>query len=248
MSTSTLSSVTLRSPTEADWDAMVDLDGRAFNQTWSAEITEAGRAVLELDRFVLAEDHSATTPYGSVALVGMAAIYSLSMTVPGGPRPVAGVTWVGVLPTHRRRGILTALMRHQLHGLHESGAEAIAALWASEAGIYGRFGYGGASRRLALTIPRSARALAPAPADPALQVRFVDPAESVELSQDVYDVMRLARPGVPRAHRRVAPARHHGHPRRARGRVGAALRGRHGPRRDRRRTGLCPLCDHAGLR
>ena len=197
MSTAAVSSYILRTPTEDDWDAIFDVDQRAFNQVSSPEVTAAARAVLELDRFLIAEDPKAPPAYGSGTLVGQTAIYSLSMTVPGGPRPVAGVTWVAVLPTHRRRGILTALMRRQLDGLHEAGGEAVAALWASEAAIYGRFGYGAASRRVELTIPRSARALSGTPTDPSLQVRYVEPAESVPLTQGVYDLMRLSRPGVP---------------------------------------------------
>lgn len=38
------------------------------------------------------------------AFVAAAAICTFDMTVPGGPTPVAGVSWVGVLPTHRRCG------------------------------------------------------------------------------------------------------------------------------------------------
>ena len=63
------------------------------------------------------------------------------MTIPGGVAPCAGITWVGVMPTHRRRGVLTELMRTQLDDLRERG-EPLAALWASEPVIYGRFGYG----------------------------------------------------------------------------------------------------------
>ena len=63
------------------------------------------------------------------------------MTVPGGVAPCAGITYVGVMPSHRRRGVLTELMREQLDDLHERG-EPLAALWASEPVIYGRFGYG----------------------------------------------------------------------------------------------------------
>ena len=66
------------------------------------------------------------------------------LTVPGGELPTAGVTVVGVLPTHRRRGVLRSLMRAQLDDAHERG-EPLAALWASEESIYGRFGYGLAS-------------------------------------------------------------------------------------------------------
>ena len=73
-------------------------------------------------------------------IVATAGIYTRDMTVPGGPQPVAGVTVVSVQPTHRRRGLLTAMMRRQFAGMHEEQREPVAALWASEGGIYGRFG------------------------------------------------------------------------------------------------------------
>jgi predicted acetyltransferase len=69
------------------------------------------------------------------------------MTVPGAVLPCAGVTWVTVSPTHRRRGVLTAMMRRQLDELHERQREPVAALWASESSIYGRFGYAPATYR-----------------------------------------------------------------------------------------------------
>jgi predicted acetyltransferase len=75
------------------------------------------------------------------AIVGGASAFDFQFTVPGAIVPAAGVTVVGVLPTHRRRGILTALMRAQLDDAHERG-EPLACLWASEETIYGRFGYG----------------------------------------------------------------------------------------------------------
>jgi predicted acetyltransferase len=75
-------------------------------------------------------------------------IYSLEMTVPGGAVvPTAGITWITVSPTHRRRGVLTAIMRRQLGEAHAAGREPVAALWAAEASIYGRFGYAPASLR-----------------------------------------------------------------------------------------------------
>ena len=74
-------------------------------------------------------------------IVGGAGAFDFRLTIPGNTVPAAGVTVVGVLPTHRRRGVLTQLMRAQLDDIHERG-EALAALWASEGGIYGRFGYG----------------------------------------------------------------------------------------------------------
>ena len=63
------------------------------------------------------------------------------MSIPGGSSAVAGVSNVEVQPTHTRRGIMTQMMRHQIDGIHERG-EPLAALFATESGIYGRFGYG----------------------------------------------------------------------------------------------------------
>ena len=93
-------------------------------------------------------------------LVGTAGSWDFRMTVPGGALPVAGVTWVGVAATRRRRGVLGALMRRQLDDLRGSGAP-VAALWASEAAIYGRYGYGPASWSLQVTVPRGAAFRAP---------------------------------------------------------------------------------------
>jgi Predicted acetyltransferase involved in intracellular survival and related acetyltransferases len=89
-------------------------------------------------------------------IVGAAGAFSYRMSVPGGADVgAAGVTVVGVLPTHRRRGILSQLMRAQLSDAHARGEET-AYLWASEGTIYGRFGYGLASRVGKMTLPRSA--------------------------------------------------------------------------------------------
>jgi predicted acetyltransferase len=74
-------------------------------------------------------------------IVGGASAFEFQLTIPGAVVPAAGITVVGVLPTHRRRGVLTQLMRAQLDHIHERG-EPVAFLWASEGAIYGRFGYG----------------------------------------------------------------------------------------------------------
>ena len=76
--------------------------------------------------------------------VGGAGAFPFDLSVPGGSVACAGVTIVGVYPTHRRQGILTSMMRAQLDAAHERG-EPIAALWASDERIYGRYGYGLAS-------------------------------------------------------------------------------------------------------
>ncbi len=180
--------VDVRALDPADWRSYLDVSSHAFGESPSTAEDELERSVHEIDRSIAAYE-------GSV-LVGTAAIYSFTMTVPGGPRPVAGVTWVSVLPSHRRRGVLTAMMRRQLDDLHDQGGEPVAALWASEAAIYGRFGYGSASMQAALEIPRSPLALSAEPADHALRVRLVAPEEALAVCEQVRETDRLARPGM----------------------------------------------------
>src|SRR5262249_19812170 len=87
-------------------------------------------------------------------IVGGAGAFPFGRTVPGGMVPAAGVTVVGTFPTHRRRGVLRAMMRAQLDDVHARG-EPLALLWASEDTIYGRFGYGMASLSAEATIPKT---------------------------------------------------------------------------------------------
>ena len=77
-------------------------------------------------------------------IVGGAGWFPSDVVVPGGTLSMAGVSDVGVLPTHRRRGLLTRLMDRQLTEFHEMRIP-LAGLFASESIIYGRFGYGIAS-------------------------------------------------------------------------------------------------------
>ena len=122
-------------------------------------------------------------------LVATAASFDFRMAVPGRVAPVAGVTWVGVLPTYRRRGLLGALMERQLTDLHESGA-AVAALWASEGAIYGRYGYGVASWNLAVTVPRGAAFRLPVPPG---DLDLVDP--QADLLAETYERVAARTPG-----------------------------------------------------
>ena len=110
----------------------------AFGNQPTAEEVADELVVVEAERLLVAEDGH--------RMVGTAGAYSFGMTVPGGATvPVAGVTAVGVLPTHRRQGLLRRMMSDQLDDVADRG-EALAVLTASEAGIYGRFGYGHATR------------------------------------------------------------------------------------------------------
>src|SRR5919108_658545 len=111
-----------------------DTVGAAFHNDTSEHHLERIRKTLEPERTLVLRDNG--------KIVAATGIYTRRISVPGGEVPVAGVTQVGVRPTHPRRGMLTTLMRRQLADVHDAGDEAIAALWASESVIYGRFGYG----------------------------------------------------------------------------------------------------------
>ena len=81
--------------------------------------------------------------------------------MPGGAvLPLAAVTGVGVRADRTRRGLLTALMRAQLDDLRERG-DVLALLWASEAGIYGRYGFGVATRGATVRVRATRAALRP---------------------------------------------------------------------------------------
>jgi predicted acetyltransferase len=175
-------------PDEFDSYQLVDQHG--FNDGPMSETVR--RAVLsrfEFDRSLAAFDGG--TP------VGIAAAHSFRLSVPGSELlPAAGVTWVSVLPTYRRRGVLSSIMRRQLEDVRGRG-EPLAVLWASEAAIYSRFGYGRASWVLSLTLRRGEAALAATvTADRSLVLRLADPSAALAELAKVYDTVLAGRPGL----------------------------------------------------
>ena len=142
---------------------------------------------FELERMLAALDGD--------SIIGGAGAFTLRMTVPGGAAlGCAGVTVVGVLPTHRRRGILRSMMRRQIDDIHERG-EPLAALWASEETIYGRYGYGLASLVLQFEIPHAHGAFRPGN-ETVGSVRLVEPDEAARLMPPVYDAVQRRTPGM----------------------------------------------------
>ena len=127
-------------------------------------------------------------------VVGGAGAFTFDFSVPGGSIPCAGVTVVGVYPMHRRRGILRSMMRAQLDDVHERG-EPIAALWASEETIYGRFGYGIAAWCGEVKIPRDHSGFA-RPFERRGRVRSVTPEAAAELFPPVWNALHGQRAGV----------------------------------------------------
>jgi predicted acetyltransferase len=127
-------------------------------------------------------------------IVGGAGAFPFQLTVPGGVVPTAGVTVVGTFPTHRRRGVLRALMRAQLDDVHARG-EPLALLWASEDTIYGRYGYGMASQCAEVKIPKAHAAFAQ-PLEREGTLRIVDADEALRLFPRVWDAVRRRTPGM----------------------------------------------------
>ena len=127
-------------------------------------------------------------------VVGGLGALPLQLTVPGGRVPAAGVTVAGVLPTHRRRGVLRTMMRALLDACRQQG-EPVAYLWATEDTIYGRFGFGLASLAGGIDMPleRSAFHL-PFPASG--RVRLVSPAAAEEHIAPIYEQAAAATPGM----------------------------------------------------
>ena len=175
-------------PDEFDSYQLVDQHG--YNAgPMSEEVRRAVLSRFEFDRSLAAFDGG--TP------VGIAGAYSFRLSVPGSELlPAAGVTWVSVLPTYRRRGVLSSIMRRQLGDIRGRG-EPLAVLWASEAAIYSRFGYGRASWHLGFTLRRGEGALAASVVpDRDLVLRLADPSAALAELAKVYDSVLAGRPGL----------------------------------------------------
>lgn len=140
---------------------------------------------FELDRLVGAFDGD--------QLVGTGGAFTFDLTVPGGTVGCGGTTVIAVLPTHRRRGVLTDMMRFHLDEVAGRG-EPVAALWASEAPIYGRFGYGVATQFFRTKLKRN-RLSFPRPPLGGGTVRILDLDGAKEILPALYERIRPQRPG-----------------------------------------------------
>ncbi|MFD3697699.1 GNAT family N-acetyltransferase [Streptomyces sp. NPDC058646] len=129
--------------------------------------------------------------------VGSASAFSFRLSVPGGALvPAAGVTMVGVAPTHRRRGVLSSMMRRQLDDVR-AGGEPLAVLTASDPAIYGRFGYGTATYALSVEVDTARVRLSVPPGTDEVRLRLVDPQEALADCERVYAELVTRRPGMP---------------------------------------------------
>ncbi|MEN8233384.1 MAG: GNAT family N-acetyltransferase [Actinomycetota bacterium] len=154
-----------------------DLQEDVFPAEWFPEL-------FPLDRTVGAFDGD--------AIVGTLGGFPFEVTVPGGASvPMAGTTIVTVAATHRRRGVLTAMMRDHLADT-QSRNEPLVGLWASESVIYGRYGFGVATENEDVEMHQTHVSVD----GEGGSVRLVDADEAGRLFPDVYDAVRSAKPGM----------------------------------------------------
>lgn len=180
--------VEIRAITDDDAELFRSRITRGFGGDADADEASQARfaAVFEYDRTLAAFDGD--------DIVGTGAGFTLGLTVPGGAGvPMGGTTVITVQPTHRRRGILRALMEHHLDDVASRG-EPLAGLWASESSIYGRFGYGPATYRYDAKIDTGAVEFLSEPLEGT--IRLLDPEKAEPVVRPVYEQARTGRAGM----------------------------------------------------
>jgi predicted acetyltransferase len=179
--------IEVRAITENELATMLEVDLRGFGGRPRTPERPESWIRAELDRTRCAFD--------GAEMIGCTRAYTFELTMPGGALvPVAAVSSVAVPPTHRRRGVLTAMMS-ALHDDARARGEIAAALTASEGIIYGRFGYGPATWRLGCSIDRAHGRFARPVNDPG-RLRMVKRGEADPIYQQVYEACRRARAGM----------------------------------------------------
>ncbi len=175
----------LRNVTADEFVQWVRVEARAYGNRLNAD-PEVLRPHFDLDRSIAVLDRG--------NIVGGAHSHRLELSIPGAAAVVAGVANIAVQPTHRRRGVMTRMMRHQLEDIYRRG-EPLAGLFASESLIYGRFGYGIGSLREEWSIERPYSSYARLYESPGHFV-FIDPADIGKELPEVFRRSTLERPGV----------------------------------------------------
>lgn len=176
----------IRAATPEEFPGVIEPIFHYFGRPPSADFADSVKQLVPPDRI-----HAA---YDDGAVVGSASVFPFETSVPGGFVRAAGVTLVGVLPTHRRRGILSSLMRAQLDDVHERG-EPMAYLWASEDALYGRYGYGIASFTGSVQLGRD-RAAFYRDFEPEGLIRVVDAEEAIEPFSQIQRRAAAQHPGM----------------------------------------------------
>ncbi|MCI0383247.1 GNAT family N-acetyltransferase [Streptomyces sp. CNQ085] len=171
-----------------EWDDWFEKLELAFGESEPPEARALWRELTEFERAVAVRDGE--------EIVGTACAFSFRMSVPGGAVvPTGGLSMVSVAATHRRRGILTSMMRRQLDDARAAG-EPLAVLTASEPAIYGRFGYGVAARHVRARIDRDRVRPQVPPGTEGVRLRNADPVAALEECEKLYARLVPSRPGM----------------------------------------------------
>jgi predicted acetyltransferase len=174
--------------------ASLDEMRAAFGPIWHyfGQLPPAGDALEHFARIM--EPQRVHAGFDGDRVVAGSGTYTFDLAVPGGHVKAMGLTIVGVLPTHRRRGYLRAMMRSQIDAARGRG-EPVAIHWATEDTIYGRFGYGIASMAAEIDVPRE-HAAPFARIDVPGQARLVTLEEAEPLIAPVYARVARRTPGM----------------------------------------------------
>ncbi|OFV82469.1 MAG: hypothetical protein A2W26_01910 [Acidobacteria bacterium RBG_16_64_8] len=181
-----MSTITVRPLREEEIPAAVEVSCAAFGERPTQEEREIYQHSFDVERSLCAFDAD--------TMVGTSLALSLELTLPGpGVLPVGGLTWVAVLPTQRRRGILRQLVAGQFEDMVRRG-EPASALIASEGNIYSRFGYGPATSAVSFSVERAQAAfIRPVRAEGRI-VLLTDEEAAAELPA-IYERIRRLQPG-----------------------------------------------------
>ena len=180
-------SITTRPITEDEIERFRERVYRGFGDELGEEDHDPKRflALMPLDLTVAAFDGD--------EMVGTLAAFEFDVTVPGGALvAMTGTTVVTVQPTHRRQGVLSAMMQDHLDAVTQRG-DPLAGLWTSESRIYGQFGFGHATSRDEVEAPTLSVTIS---TDAEGTVRLIEPDGVVEVLAPIYDAARHTRPGM----------------------------------------------------
>ncbi|HEX6677935.1 MAG TPA: GNAT family N-acetyltransferase [Actinomycetes bacterium] len=178
--------IEIRAITPDEVDEVARVFGTTFGERWPAEAVEDVRQELEFDRSLCGFDAG--------AMVATGGAYTFQLALPGGTQLGAGgLTLISVLPTHRRRGILRALIARHFDDVLGRG-EPVSILLASESLLYGRFGYGPATQSAQLAIDRRHAALRPS-AVTSGRVRMLGAEEAGRVVPELFERIRRTWPG-----------------------------------------------------
>lgn len=185
---STIAGLAARTILPDEWEDYLKVRERTFGASSTPSQSEYLRRLTDLDRAIAVFDQG--------QIVATCVAWALEVSTPGRRTTGCGGLTLGqVLPTHRRRGILSGMLSLLQEDAKRRG-EAIVAGWPSEAGIHNRFGWGVTTMAAELQIAAADLRLLSG-FDTRGRVQFVEPSDAISRLKPIYEEARLATPGVP---------------------------------------------------